>query len=307
MTAINFLGLRMVLPTFSDNRATVITNFTQSLGAELLVNGDFSAWTGDDPDGWTVSGEVGADPEMSEVGTGEAHGGVGTGSANFFSSATNFQPRIAQTILTSKSWYQIDIDVSLVTSGSLYNLTPGLTELAQITGDAGLFGFVTATAFTLTDWTAASDVTVDTVSVKKATLNAVHTFAANGTFDFEYTLPGSPTRGNQTILLFRIADIANGDFWMARVLRQNSGVDYNFYLDKVIAGVATNKFAVANVGITDAIRAVCAGNDITCYTRASGTWTQRGTTQTDAQWATATGITTAYYSSTTPTKLILNA
>jgi len=52
---------------------------------ELQLNGDFSSWTGDDPDNWTVVGEDSGDPEVSEVGTTEGHGGSGTGACNFFS------------------------------------------------------------------------------------------------------------------------------------------------------------------------------------------------------------------------------
>ena len=47
-------------------------------GAELLTNGSFAAWTADNPDGWTVYGEVGADPEVSEVGAAEGHGEIET-------------------------------------------------------------------------------------------------------------------------------------------------------------------------------------------------------------------------------------
>ena len=51
-------------------------------GPELLTNGDFAAWTGDDPDGWTIGGEVGSDPMVTQVDPG---GGAGTGAAKFLS------------------------------------------------------------------------------------------------------------------------------------------------------------------------------------------------------------------------------
>src|SRR5947208_616842 len=47
------------------------------LGAERLTNGDFANWSGGNPTGWTVSGESGSDPEVSEVGPSKSHGGGG--------------------------------------------------------------------------------------------------------------------------------------------------------------------------------------------------------------------------------------
>ncbi|MGP1665287.1 MAG: hypothetical protein ACTS5I_05120, partial [Rhodanobacter sp.] len=80
----------------------VVNQFTQALGDELVVNGAVPiAFTDDDPDGWATSGESGSDPEISEVGTGEGHGGSGTGWINLFTSATNFNPVIFQTVFTS--------------------------------------------------------------------------------------------------------------------------------------------------------------------------------------------------------------
>lgn len=84
------------------------------LGGELVVNGNFANWTGDDPDGWTVAGEVGADPEISQVGAGQGHGGVGLGLANMFATAVNTLV-IRQTILTIGGWYQWTIDIDSVT------------------------------------------------------------------------------------------------------------------------------------------------------------------------------------------------
>ena len=72
--------------------------YTAAPGSELFANGDFSAWTADNPDGWTVLGESGSDPEVSQVGSGESHGGSGSGSANFYSSATANEPRIVQAL-----------------------------------------------------------------------------------------------------------------------------------------------------------------------------------------------------------------
>ncbi len=59
----------------------------QSLGAELITNGDFSAWTGDNPNSWTVSGESGSDPIVTQS---PSNGGGYRCSANRLSPATIF-------------------------------------------------------------------------------------------------------------------------------------------------------------------------------------------------------------------------
>ena len=83
-------------------------------GPELVTNGDFTAWTGDNPDDWTVSGEVTTDPEVSEVGTGESHGDAGTGSCNLFTSGdnTNFNQGLATVIGET---YRLTFDISYIT------------------------------------------------------------------------------------------------------------------------------------------------------------------------------------------------
>lgn len=54
---------------------------------ELVTNWNFLNWAGGDPDDWTIVGEVGNDPEISEVGAGQAHGGSGRGMCNIYTSA----------------------------------------------------------------------------------------------------------------------------------------------------------------------------------------------------------------------------
>ncbi|KKL94237.1 hypothetical protein LCGC14_1866690, partial [marine sediment metagenome] len=54
---------------------------------ELVTNWNFLNWAGGDPDDWTITGEVGNDPEVSEVGAGQAHGGSGSGMCNIYTSA----------------------------------------------------------------------------------------------------------------------------------------------------------------------------------------------------------------------------
>jgi len=67
---------------------------------ELQTNGDFANWTADDPDDWVVTGESAGDPEVSEVGIFQGHGGTGTGACNLFST-TGDNVSIDQTVALS--------------------------------------------------------------------------------------------------------------------------------------------------------------------------------------------------------------
>jgi hypothetical protein len=77
-------------------------------GDELVTNGDFTAWTADDPDGWTVT-EVGdATSNVTENPAGELQ---------MISDGT--VTSITQAILTAGQFYRITVDVVTVTSGQI--------------------------------------------------------------------------------------------------------------------------------------------------------------------------------------------
>ncbi len=138
------------------------------LGSELIVNGDFADWTADDPDGWTIEDETGATQEVSEVGTGEGHGGSGTGLANIFTSSSNFKPGMSQAIMTIGNYYRIvfDLDTRI---GGFVQLFDGSTLLEEYF-TVGTKTFDIVTAGTTVRWRAkavGSDVTFDNASVKE--------------------------------------------------------------------------------------------------------------------------------------------
>ena len=144
------------------------------LGGELIVNGNFANWTGDDPDGWTVTGEVGADPEVSEVGAGQGHGGGGNGLANLFNSVTAGQPRIRQTIMTAGEWFQFELDIDTKISGSI-TLLDGIGfwgRTFSTTGSKFVTGGVNNALLQILV-AAGSDITIDNVSVKLQTLTSL--------------------------------------------------------------------------------------------------------------------------------------
>lgn len=63
------------------------------LGANIITNGDFTAWTGSTPTGWTTT-----DPTSEEVGSGQAAGGAGTGSVNLSELSSGRIAAIRQTV-----------------------------------------------------------------------------------------------------------------------------------------------------------------------------------------------------------------
>ena len=143
--------------------------------AELVTNGDFSAWTADDPDGWTVAGEVGVDPEISEVGTGEGHGGVGTGMCNIYTSdgtAVQMVSSLISIVVGRK--YQVSITVDTVTTGKIgVGETAGNQWAERVfnSGDVGIntFTFVatqTTCEITIREFGLGTDITFDNVSIK---------------------------------------------------------------------------------------------------------------------------------------------
>ena len=146
------------------------------LGGELVVNGNFANWTGDDPDGWTVVGEVGADPEISQVGAGQGHGGAGNGFANLFNSASAVNPRINQTILTVGEWYEVTLDINTVISGMIkvHDLGNGLGNLNfGTTGSKLIADRALNPIFEIRAAAAPTDITIDNVSVKQETLTSI--------------------------------------------------------------------------------------------------------------------------------------
>lgn len=151
-----------------------ILNDQISLGVELVTNGDFANWTLDNPDNWTVTGEVGADPEVSEVGSGQGHGGAGSGLANFFSSATANQPKIEQVTTTPGMWVQTTFDVDKRVAGSIrINYGTGFTLTYNSEGSKIYVGRTRIVRLEFNQVDAGGDITIDNVSSKQFVLTSL--------------------------------------------------------------------------------------------------------------------------------------
>lgn len=124
---------------------------------------------------------------------------------------------------------------------------------------------------------------------------AVQTGAANGIYDFEYAVPGSPANGNVIGMIFRRTDASN--YWIARIVR--AAGQWNFELVEVLAGVEqAASISVSNVLTTDTIRVLTNGTAIECYTRNGTTWSRRGTGITSTQNQSATGVAASFNAGT---------
>jgi len=276
--------------------------FTQSLGAELLSNPNFTSWSGNNPTSWLVVGESGSDPAVSEV---DPSGSAGNGAAQFISSATAFTPDIRQTILTIGSFYENVVVVSAHTSGSadIRDTTSGGT--GQFISSAGtLYTLIRAksTILALGTRSAPSNWVADSTSCKEITRNVPVIASADGTFTFAFALPATPYAGLEVHMPYRIAapgeDFLNS--WDPYLRRNSANSAWDFRLDSIVSGTRTNRTNVAGVGTPNQLRAVASGNNHDAYTGVDGTFTQRGSTVTSATHNTATGLNAIYHSPFTP-------
>lgn len=150
-----------------------VLNDQIELGIELLDNGDFADWTDNDPDDWGVTGEVDADPEISEVGAGQGHGGGGNGAVNFFSTASG-NARLSQGVLSLDEWHEIATLISFRSSGTIRvrDLNDGIVGVYTSTGSKLLTGRSAGGAIRIR-LLVAGDMTIDNISAKIITFTSI--------------------------------------------------------------------------------------------------------------------------------------
>ena len=160
------LALTGVTGTFQDDEII----YESALGSELVVNGDFTNWTGDNPNGWLLNAtEDGNNYVTENAGKCQI---IGDGSVPM---------GIRQAILTASNFYVASIDIKTVTDGAIkmtadgpqfmlnINSTGVKTDIFQPTG--------TQLYISRNQSGSSCDVTFDDVSVKQVTNAAL----ANGT------------------------------------------------------------------------------------------------------------------------------
>lgn len=138
-------------------------------GDETVSNGNFTTWTGGDPDDWPVTGESGSDPEISEVGPTMGHGEGGTGLCNLYTSDGGSPVSISQDVLTPGERHQITIYLDTRKSGAVV-VKDGDTVVSHLLQTPGVktLSFVAASSTLKIETWGAADVTIGSVSCKTA-------------------------------------------------------------------------------------------------------------------------------------------
>lgn len=157
-------------------------SLTPTIGEEQLLNGDFSTWTADNPASWSVTGEDGSDPMVTQV---AADGSAGTGAARFYSTTVN-QPRISQNRVTAGVWYRVEANISTWTSGGLRAQFSNSTQVpwGYEASGAGVHSGVARAPFSfgpqlMAAGTGLMDFVLDSVSAKPLTLSTMYSILSD--------------------------------------------------------------------------------------------------------------------------------
>lgn len=267
-----------------------VTSDGQTLGAELVSNGNME--TGSPPTGWSAGGATltsAADERTGGGGTKSINIALTAGAVGYaYQSAGSLND-----IVEISGWLRnIDLATGVFIYGNAGNT--GIGSSAS-TSWSKIDGIIKASIST-TIWIYANGNTIgqsgrfDDISLKKITLPAAQTTSADALFYLDFTLPASPVAGQRITLLYRIS--ASGEelnnCWCAYIQRNNANTNWDFKLDSISAGTTTNRVNVASIGSTDTLCIIASGNNHDCYTKSGSTWTKRGSTVTNATFATAT-------------------
>lgn len=105
----------------------------------VVSNADFYQWELANPVNWIVSGEVAEDPEVTQVGTGEGHGGMGTGCCNLYTSAGDMIAVNQSISLVKHRRYRYSIKVDTVIVGAVRWDDMTYATFAGVTYETGTF------------------------------------------------------------------------------------------------------------------------------------------------------------------------
>lgn len=237
---------------------------TPTEGGELVVNGDFANWTGDNPDNWTVVAEDANNYVTESAGGGEAQ----------IVSNNTAAIRITQNILTIGAWYACSADCTAAVAGSL---------LAEDTSGGLLQSLSAVQAYSWTGRAASGvfivirggvcDVTFDNVSIKQLTLNTLFSSVETSASDIICQAElDTVVAGTQAGLVVNLDDKdAPANF----VIAYHNGT--NARLEKCVAGTYTSVINAAVAYAAGAtIQVVKSGTSYSLYYNSA----QVGATQT---------------------------
>lgn len=276
---------------------------SQSLGAELLTNGDFSNGL----NSWTKLNDNGTTATITET---AANGSAGTGSASYANSGSAVSLGLTQSVFSVGDYYEVGAELTAYTSGRL-DVTMSSNAFFNLTSAKAARYIGRASGTNLQPQVGGAlprTLTLDNLSVKKLTLSPEKTAPSEDMdVSFLYTLPASPLSGDSVWLPARISSFSSGNYWL--VYLEYSGTQWNVYLYSVASHTRTQQKTASNVGTTNGLRFYALGTTIRMYTTAnSGTnWTQRDTDLTSSTYQSSVGYNAIYGSQFTPGALAYTA
>lgn len=243
-------------------------------GADLVTNGDFAAWVGDNPTGWTITGVEDALNEVSEVGAGQGHGGAGNGLANLF--RTTIPIHIRQTILTIGGWYIVTVDVdTVIAAGGVFvrDIVGGLSRSVTTIGAKIFTGRANHATLELKPHTNGTDITVDNVAVKALTPSTLFAYQSDsGLSDFHAIADLTLTAGTQCGMGLCLDSVTNPQNF---IIAYHDGTDA--HLEKCVAGTYTSLIdAAAAYGAGKRLIVIKSGSSVSLFYDGA----KVGTTQT---------------------------
>lgn len=282
-----------------------LATFTQSV-AEVVNNpGNPYTFAADDPANWTVIGEAGGDPEVTERDPAQLHADTKTvgGALNFYSSASSFNPIVQQNSLVNGAVYEALGELTALVGGSL-RINVGGTVVYTFSAVGAQAGIVRAgsTTIQLFPNTSVKDFTLKYQTAKRITFNAVQTAALGADIRAAFTLPASPVVGQRIDLWYRMpAGAPYVDGWVCYL--QYSGTQWQLLVNRYTTGTPTAVVTAIDVGTPNALRVVVSGDEHRFYTGTAGingAFTQRSTAQTSTVHNDALQTVLVYNSAITP-------
>jgi len=210
------------------NGAGAVLN-TPTPGAEALVNGNFAAWTGGDPDNWTLNAVEDGTNYVSENPAGQAQIVSDNGKAM----------GVKQAVAVVDTWHRVSVDVKALTTGTL-DILNNATAIRRL-GATGVrsASFLASHADVILVRTAACDVTIDDASLKPLTLSELFSSVNPATRDVivsaKVTLDATDPTHPAGVAISLDSAAAPANLVLASIVSDGAG-NYTLTLRKCVAG-----------------------------------------------------------------------
>ena len=181
-------------------------NTALALGRKLVINGVAPiAFTGDNPDGYSVNEPV--NTEVTERGSGQLNAGAGTGAINFYNNGgVASRPTAVQTIMEIGKTYDYEVVISAYASGTAQLAGLGvIVSLPQSTGTYTGSGTATNTNLTTRASGSPADFTIDSISLKQTNIAAYLVADAANPFNGDIT----------SVTIGQPCPLRGVDYWMS--------------------------------------------------------------------------------------------